>query len=153
MPGARERGLSQKDVLAQQSRGWDRPASASPDEFLPADEDSDREEGGGSESGSSSHRLSTGSSPGKKPGKPKKSGGGGGGATNKGKQYNRKDKSLGLLCENFLKLYSAGINTPICLDAAALKLGVERRRIYDIVNILEAVDIVSRKVAIPIHST
>ena len=36
-------------------------------------------------------------------------------------------------------------NTDVLLDKASLKLGVERRRIYDIVNILEALDIVSRK--------
>ncbi|GMP30419.1 hypothetical protein CsSME_00005095 [Camellia sinensis var. sinensis] len=59
--------------------------------------------------------------------------------------YSRKEKSLGLLCSNFLNFYNQDGVDSIGLDDAANRLGVERRRIYDIVNILESVGVLSRK--------
>ncbi|KAG9445844.1 hypothetical protein H6P81_011972 [Aristolochia fimbriata] len=59
--------------------------------------------------------------------------------------YSRKQKSLGLLCSNFLKLYNRDDIESVGLDEAASKLGVERRRIYDIVNVLESVGVLARK--------
>ena len=65
---------------------------------------------------------------------------------------NRKEKSLGLLCQNFMALCH---DAPPCgdndeagalveLNELATHLGVKRRRIYDIINIMESVHIVSR---------
>ncbi|KFP53830.1 Transcription factor E2F8, partial [Cathartes aura] len=63
-------------------------------------------------------------------------------------QPSRKEKSLGLLCHKFLARYpdypSTAESNYICLDEVAEELNVERRRIYDIVNVLESLHMVSR---------
>ncbi|XP_010550096.1 PREDICTED: E2F transcription factor-like E2FF [Tarenaya hassleriana] len=59
--------------------------------------------------------------------------------------YSRKEKSLGVLVANFLRLYNRDDEHLIELNDAAGKLGVERRRIYDVVNILESIGLVARK--------
>ncbi|KAG8439715.1 hypothetical protein GDO86_005767 [Hymenochirus boettgeri] len=64
------------------------------------------------------------------------------------KRPSRKQKSLGLLCQKFLARYPSypisSEKLTISLDEAACSLGVERRRIYDIVNVLESLQLVSR---------
>jgi hypothetical protein len=61
---------------------------------------------------------------------------------------NRKEKSLGLLAERMLQNYpfmlEPGNPTQIHLDDTARMLNTERRRIYDIVNVLEAVQMMSK---------
>ena len=62
----------------------------------------------------------------------------------------RKEKSLGVLCANFMELFkdmppnrdNNGTVVEIC--QVADRLGVARRRIYDVINILESIDIVCR---------
>ncbi|XP_029947863.1 transcription factor E2F8 [Salarias fasciatus] len=64
------------------------------------------------------------------------------------KIISRKEKSLGLLCHKFLARYpdypDPNANNDICLDDVATELNVERRRIYDIMNVLESLHMVSR---------
>ena len=59
--------------------------------------------------------------------------------------YSRKEKSLGQLCNKFFSLYGAETYFLISLDSCTQKLGVERRRLYDIINILECFSAVTRK--------
>uniref|UniRef100_A0AAY4EW86 Transcription factor E2F8 n=1 Tax=Denticeps clupeoides TaxID=299321 RepID=A0AAY4EW86_9TELE len=63
-------------------------------------------------------------------------------------KISRKEKSLGLLCHKFLARYpdypNPAVNNDICLDDVAGELNVERRRIYDIMNVLESLHMVSR---------
>lgn len=60
----------------------------------------------------------------------------------------RKDKSLGILCDRFISKYpevpSSNEEIIIGLDAIAKDLQVERRRMYDIVNVLESVEFMVR---------
>eukprot|EP00347_Sterkiella_histriomuscorum_P000909 403374061 len=59
--------------------------------------------------------------------------------------YNRKEKSLGELCRRFLFLYGRESQDLLYLDQCTRELAVERRRIYDIINILESFNVIRRK--------
>jgi E2F/DP family winged-helix DNA-binding domain len=68
-----------------------------------------------------------------------------------GSKYNRKQKSLGILADSFLKQLTTPTATTsplndfcqeIVIDQIANDLAVERRRVYDVVNILEALQVV-----------
>ena len=65
------------------------------------------------------------------------------------KKYNRKNKSLGLLAESFLSHFTDkrdkegnDLFQEIMVDRLSIDLSVERRRIYDVVNILEALQVI-----------
>ena len=60
--------------------------------------------------------------------------------------YNRKEKSLGELCRRFLFLYGTPSKGRLYLDQCTRELGVERRRIYDIINILESFSVIERDI-------
>ena len=60
-------------------------------------------------------------------------------------RYNRKEKSLGELCRRFLGIYGKEHKDLLLLDQCTKELGVERRRIYDIINILESFCVIRRQ--------
>jgi len=64
------------------------------------------------------------------------------------KGYQRKLKSLGYLCDKFLKLYPLNISdnvySQILLTDLANELGVEKRRIYDIINVVESLQMATK---------
>ena len=68
----------------------------------------------------------------------------GGAAPSESVAYNRKEKSLGELCRRFLFLYGTPQRGLLFLDQCTKELKVERRRIYDIINILESFSVIKR---------
>jgi hypothetical protein len=61
------------------------------------------------------------------------------------KPYSRKSKSLGLLAVRFVDWCREIDDGTISLDAASKTLVVVRRRIYDVVNVLQSIGIVARQ--------
>ena len=58
----------------------------------------------------------------------------------------RKTRSLGALCEAFLGMYCQRDGHIVHVDQAAKSLGVERRRIYDILNVLPGLGLFTKHV-------
>ena len=58
--------------------------------------------------------------------------------------YSRKEKSLGQLCKKFLMRYANFDEEIINLEKSSSDLNVEKRRIYDIINILECFNVLER---------
>lgn len=77
-----------------------------------------------------------------KPAKPSKVGKNNGGASGNG--GGRLDNSLGHLTEKFLNLVEGSQYRELDLNETADRLQVQKRRIYDIVNVLEGIGVVSK---------
>ncbi|KFO79422.1 Transcription factor E2F2, partial [Cuculus canorus] len=57
----------------------------------------------------------------------------------------RYDTSLGLLTKKFIRLLSESSDGVVDLNRAAEALGVQKRRIYDITNVLEGIQLIRKK--------
>lgn len=57
----------------------------------------------------------------------------------------RYDTSLGLLTKKFIHLLSESADGVLDLNRAAEVLGVQKRRIYDITNVLEGIQLIRKK--------
>ena len=57
----------------------------------------------------------------------------------------RYDSSLGLLTKKFTQLIQTSRNGIIDLNQAAEALGVQKRRIYDITNVLEGINLIEKQ--------
>ena len=57
----------------------------------------------------------------------------------------RYDSSLGLLTKKFVSLIQNAPEGVLDLNSAAVTLGVQKRRIYDITNVLEGIGLIEKK--------
>jgi len=67
------------------------------------------------------------------------------GASQGSKPTSRYDSSLGLLTKKFVQLLSEAHNGILDLNIAANALGVQKRRIYDITNVLEGIALIEKR--------
>ena len=70
---------------------------------------------------------------------------GGGASSAGGAPISRFDSSLGLLTRKFTALIQSSLSGALDLNEAAKKLGVQKRRIYDITNVLEGIGLIEKK--------
>ncbi len=56
----------------------------------------------------------------------------------------RYDSSLGMLTKRFLNLLQKSENNILDLNQAAVTLSVQKRRVYDIINVLEGIGLVTK---------
>ncbi|XP_034115080.1 transcription factor E2f1 [Drosophila albomicans] len=71
--------------------------------------------------------------------------GGGGGGGGGGGDRNRADTSLGILTKKFVDLLQESPDGVVDLNDASNRLSVQKRRIYDITNVLEGIGILEKK--------
>ncbi|KAM8705648.1 hypothetical protein ACLKA7_010021 [Drosophila subpalustris] len=70
---------------------------------------------------------------------------GGGGGNGGGGDRNRADTSLGILTKKFVDLLQESPDGVVDLNDASNRLAVQKRRIYDITNVLEGIGILEKK--------
>jgi len=66
-------------------------------------------------------------------------------------EKSRNDTSLGKLTKGFVKLFQEDPSGTVDLNKASSKLGVQKRRIYDITNVLEGIRLVEKKSKNTVH--
>jgi transcription factor E2F7/8 len=58
--------------------------------------------------------------------------------------YNRKEKSLAELTKKFIERFEGSGSAELVLDQITQEMNVERRRIYDVINIMESLRVVTK---------
>ena len=66
-------------------------------------------------------------------------------------EKSRDETSLGRLTKKFVSLFHSDPNGTVDLNKASINLGVQKRRIYDITNVLEGIGLVEKKSKNTVH--
>lgn len=64
--------------------------------------------------------------------------------SNQSKKFSRQDVSLGLLTRGFLKLLMAAPDDSVDLREVAVSLSTRKRRVYDITNVLDGINLIQK---------